>query len=190
MERRGWWLWLIVMGWLTPGLPAAAQDRPQSRFELGIGGGGETSLITNGADLRLRISVPRDRGRSVEAFVGGYRGTNGFDAGVYGLQVKRPVAWRRRPGVEPFATMGAMGLITRYGSRDCPLTCQAHDTIHVLPPFIGLVGGGVQYTVASRLAVRIESQVAIVLVVPIGVRVAAGVSIPLGRGTFRDGGSR
>ena len=54
---------------------------------------------------------------------------------------------------------------------------------HVLPPLLGLAGVGVQYTVTPHLAVRIESQAAIALIIPVGVRVAAGVPIPLGRVT-------
>lgn len=77
-----------------------------------------------------------------------------------------------------------MGLVARYETYDCPyVNCGPHMSTHVLPPFLGLAGVGVQYTVTPHLAVRFEAQAAIALIIPVGVRVAAGVSIPIGRVT-------
>ena len=49
----------------------------------------------------------------------------------------------------------------------------------VMPPIIGLVGGGVEQRLGRRIALRFEAQ-AVVFVVPAGVRMAAGVSVPIG----------
>jgi hypothetical protein len=47
-----------------------------------------------------------------------------------------------------------------------------------------LIGAGLQKKVANRLAVRVEGQVVTCLYLPVGVRAAAGVSIPIGRAAF------
>ena len=52
---------------------------------------------------------------------------------------------------------------------------------YVLPPLLLLAGAGFQHIVTPHLAVQLESQVGIALFIPVGIRVAAGVSIPLGR---------
>jgi hypothetical protein len=51
----------------------------------------------------------------------------------------------------------------------------------ITPPYIGLIGGGVQRRLAPRLAGRLETQVIMAIILPVGVRVATSVSVPLGR---------
>ena len=81
-------------------------DRP---VEIGVGSGGEVSFVGKGGDLCLTVTVPRIGGRSIEGFVGVYRGNNGYETGIYGFHVNRLIAGRRRPGVEPYVTFGLIG---------------------------------------------------------------------------------
>ena len=127
---------------------------------------------------------------SVELWRVSYRGDaieNFVTTGTYGFQITQPIDRGRRPGFQPFATFGLMGIFGRAEAYKCSNgSCQPYlNTTKVLPPLLGLAGVGVQYTVTPRLAVRVESQAAIVLIIPVGVRISAGVSIPLGR-VFSD----
>jgi hypothetical protein len=75
-----------------------------------------------------------------------------------------------------------MGIVARYQALDCShAPCRPYTSTQVLAPFLGVAGVGAQYAVAPHLAVRLESQAAVALIIPVGVRVAAGVSVPLGR---------
>jgi hypothetical protein len=192
MQRRQWWWCEVVACVLVSVLPLRAQPQqdPTSRpLEIGIAGGGEVSPISSGGDLRLNLTVPRSERRALEFFVGGYRGSNDFDLGVYGFQVRRPMAKRRRPGVEPFVTLGVMGFFDRFEASRCrDGGCRAERSFRVFPPVLGLIGVGAQYTIRPRLAVRVESQAAMALIIPVGFRFAAGVSMPLGGATFRHSG--
>ena len=156
---------------------------PERPVEINVGTGGVLSWAGNGGDLRVMVTVPHSERRSIEAFVGVYRGSDFFDTrGVYGFQIKQQIVKGRRPGIEPFMTFGVMGIVARYEEYDCLyVNCRPHMSTHVLPPFLGLVGGGVQYAVTPRLAMRLDYQAAIALIIPVGGRVAASVSIPLGR---------
>jgi hypothetical protein len=57
----------------------------------------------------------------------------------------------------------------------------ARTDTYVSLPLIGLIGGGYQHDIVRRLAVRVEAQAVMAFVLPVGVRMAAGVSVPLGR---------
>ena len=56
----------------------------------------------------------------------------------------------------------------------------ADSTGYLTPPFVGLVGFGVQRNLHRRLAVRVDVQALALLIIPVGVRAAAGVTIPVG----------
>jgi hypothetical protein len=51
----------------------------------------------------------------------------------------------------------------------------------VLPPVFGVIGGGVQRSIAEHLAVRAQIDMLTVLFIPVGVRGSVGVVVPLGR---------
>jgi hypothetical protein len=169
----------------TPAGPGEAPLTASRAVEIGVGVGGDVSFVGNGGDLRITVSVPRGARRSIEGFAGVYRGNDVFKTrGVYGFQIRQQMARGRRPRFEPFATFGLMGIVVRYQTSDCSYaSCRPYTSTHVLPPFLGLAGVGAQYAVTPHLAVRLEWQAAIALVIPVGVRMAAGVSIPLGRVT-------
>ena len=124
-------------------------DRP---VEIAVGAGGVLSWAGSGGDLRVMVSVPHSERRSIEGFAGVYRGNDFFDTrGVYGFQIRQEIMKGRRPGIRPFWTYGLMGIVARYETYDCPyVNCGPRMSTHVLPPFLGLVGGGVQYTVTPR----------------------------------------
>jgi hypothetical protein len=145
----------------------AAEDR---RVEIGGGIGTVASLWTGpfpGGDVRLTVPVS-ERGDVETLFAVSPSGT-GETLGFYGVQFRQRLR-HARSVVEPFLTYGGIGIFYRDDG----------DSM-VTPPVIGFVGGGVEHRVHRRLAVRVEAQAIVLLVVPIGVRVAAGVSVPIGR---------
>ena len=151
---------------------------------MSIGGGGVASIVGNGGDVRVMFSFPRSERRAFEGFVGGYSGgADSLDVkAVYGFQVRERIRKRTRRQVEPFWTYGAMGAIVRYQTSSCVnRQCTSEFVTRPLPPFMGLVGAGVEYAVNPRLAVRFDCQAGLALVVPVGVRAGASVSIPIGR---------
>ena len=194
--RSGWPVTVLAL-LATSAVPVAAQqpteiaaghiERP---VQIGVGVGGVTSFVGNGGDVRVTVSVPLGERRSIDGFVAAYRGDaieNFVTTGTYRFQITQPIDRGRRPGFQFFATFGLMGIFGRAEAYKCSNgSCQPYlNTTKVLPPLLGLAGVGVQYTVTPRLAVRVESQAAIFLIIPVGIRVSAGVSIPLGH-VFSD----
>jgi hypothetical protein len=111
--------------------------------------------------------------------------------GFYGVQFRHDFAGRDAV-VKPFLTYGIIGVFGREHGYDVHYVSDGVVTdrhiggdTFVTPPFIGLVGGGIQRRVSSRLAVRFEAQAVVALVIPAGVRFAAGVTVPVGRATPR-----
>jgi hypothetical protein len=151
-----------------------------------------------GGDVRLTFPVS-DR-FAVETLVAATPTFADFTAGFYGVQVKQRIRKGASATVQPFVSYGAIGVFAHYhddeyrytSASSLPVVVPSHRGTFVSPPLLGLIGGGVQRSVASRLAVRIEAQAVMALVLPVGVRVAAGVSVPIGRLTpaTRTGASR
>jgi hypothetical protein len=90
--------------------------------------------------------------------------------GFYGVQFRQYVRGIGNARLEPFVTYGAMGVFYRE-----------YSGMAATPPILGFVGGGLQQRIARRAAVRVEAQGIAAFVIPVGVRVAAGVSVPIGR---------
>lgn len=178
MRSFAWAVSLVAVS----AVPAFAQERNRP-VEIGLGATGVVTWITSGGDLRASISIPVNDRVSMEFFGGPYGGSDRLGLpikGFYGVQLKREIDRGSRAGLTPFLTFGAAGVVASYDTYDCPFgNCRRRSTL-VLPPMIGLIGGGVQYTVNPRLAVRVEAQGVIALIVPAGVRVSVGVSIPVG----------
>jgi hypothetical protein len=109
--------------------------------------------------------------------------------GFYGVQFRHDFRRGATSSVQSFMTCGGIGVFgrqrgydVRSTSREGVLTTRHVDgDSFVTPPFIGLVGGGVQRSVARHLTVRVDAQAVVAFVLPVGVRVAAGVSVPVGR---------
>jgi hypothetical protein len=171
---------------LTCGCAASATAQPAERphVELGVSGGGVVTWFLGGHGIPggdVRITVPTSRRRAFEGFVGLTPAVSDATTGFYGLLVKQRLGDETNPNVEQFFSYGLVGGFSRYRTTDYRNPSVSHSKTLITPPFIGLIGGGVQYRVAPRVKVRLESQLVMALILPVGVRVAGGVSVPLGK---------
>jgi hypothetical protein len=134
-----------------------------------------------GVDLRVSGAVPVTERRSIELFAGVSESGDVLNTqGVYGVQIRR-LHGSDNANRQTYTSAGFMGVVTRYEAPDCLYAdCDWTSTNHVTPPFLLLLGGGVDFHAKPRLKVHLESQVALALYVPVSVRVGIGVSIPLG----------
>jgi hypothetical protein len=150
-----------------------AQSAEVRKVEIGVGAGGAFSWWVGGGAIAggdVRVSVPATRRSMFEAIVAVTPIDDGQVAGIYGAQMRRRIGRREDPDCETFVTYGLIGAFVHAN----------HGSL-VTPPLIGLVGAGVQQRLADRLALRVEAQAVIALVIPVGARVAVGLSVPLGR---------
>jgi hypothetical protein len=171
------------------GVPAGS-SRP---IEIRVGGTGVASWLSFGGGVRGTVVVPIGERLSLDLFGGPYWGMENDDfsedvVAFYGAQVTRRIDRGRRAGFEPFLSFGGEGFIykdrTYYYPYPCAFPgCAVEPRTHtrILPPIMGLVGFGVQKTLSPHLALHIEVQGMIALVVPAGVRAGISLSIPLGR---------
>ena len=82
-----------------------------------------------------------------------------------------------------------MGWYRHVPAQDFPYTYAGKSEVfhrpsetEIIPPVFALVGLGVERRVATRLALRADVQGLVCVVYPVtGLRMSAGVSIPLGR---------
>jgi hypothetical protein len=165
---------------------AAAPHRP---IELSVGGTGVASWLSFGGGIRATIAIPIGERLSLDVFGGPYWGAENGNlseevVAFYGAQVTRRIDRGRRLGFEPFLTFGGEGVIYRdeFFSYPCfPGGCQPQSHIRIFPPVIGLIGFGVQKTLSPRLALRMDVQGMVAIVIPAGVRAGISLSIPLGQ---------
>ena len=163
---------------------ATAQPAEPPHVEIGASGGGVVTWFYGGHGIAggdVRITVPTSRRRAVEGFVGLTPAASNATTGFYGLLLKRRIGDETDPDVEQFFSWGVVGGFSRYRTTDYRNPSVSHTKTFITPPFIGLIGGGVQRRIAPRLSVRMESQLVMALILPVGVRVAGGLSVPLGR---------
>jgi hypothetical protein len=118
--------------------------------------------------------------KSIEA-IGGVSAVRvaGDTVGFYGVQIQQRLRREAGSNVQPFISYGVIGVFFKSGPDYRYKPGPSHNI--VTPPFIGLIGGGAQRRFTSRLNGRLEVQAVMALVVPVGVRVSAGVSVPVGR---------
>ena len=167
----------------SAGVESAAFGARQARpVEVLLGVDGVTSWIGNGRDVRLSISAPKGERLSFEFFGGGYHDVgaqNQYDTdAIYGFQIKQRIMSRLRPGIEPFVTYGAMGIVGRQLCGKTP--CRPAKPAQVVPPFLGLLGAGVQHAITPHLGLRIEAQGGFFAFIPVGLRLSAAVTVPFG----------
>ena len=166
---------IVVAGTLWPARAQAGQGRP---VELGVGTGGVLSWLDGatapGADLR--VSLPFTDRTDIEPLIAlRFTRQDGRVEGFYGAHMRRRIGMHRDDATfQPYATFGLIGLFMH--------TRESFGSSHavVSPPFLMLVGGGVQHPVNGRLAVRVEAQAVTFLFMPLGMRVATGVSVATG----------
>jgi hypothetical protein len=169
---------MVVLGWASS---VNAQTFERQSVELGIGAGGAASWwAPSVGGPEVRVSVPMGDRKSIEA-IGGVSAVrvDGDTVGFYGVQIRQRL--RREPGshVQPFVSYGVIGVI--FSSRSGYQFGPGGSHTLVTPPFIGLIGGGAQRRITSRLNGRLEVQAVMALVVPVAVRLSAGVSVPVGK---------
>ncbi len=176
---------LLICGF-APSATAQPAERPH--VEIGASVGGVLTWFYGGHGMPggdVRITVPTSRRRAFEGFVGLTPAVSDATTGFYGLLVKQRIGDDTDPDVEQFFSWGVVGGFSHYRATDYRNPSVSHSKTVITPPFIGLIGGGVQRRVAPRLSVRMESQLVMALILPVGVRVAAGVSVPLGKFSSR-----
>jgi hypothetical protein len=172
---------LLMCGCATS---ATAQPAERPNVEIGASVGGVLTWFYGGHGMPggdVRITVPTSRRRAFEGFVGLTPAVSNATTGFYGLLVKQRIGDDTDPDVEQFFSWGVVGGFSHYRSTEYQNPSVSRSKTIITPPFIGLIGGGVQHRVAPRLKVRLESQLVMALILPVGVRVAGGVSVPLGR---------
>jgi hypothetical protein len=180
----------VIVGLLLMSATATgARAQALQHVEVGAGVGAAVSWWgspVGGGDAR--VTVPLNERFAVEGLIAFLATRGDWTAGIYGIQVKQRLRRSERPASHAFVSYGLVGGFARYHENEYRYTqpngslviVPAHTDTYVSPPFIGFIGGGVQHAVARRLAVRVEAQAVMPLFVPVGVRVAAGVSVPLG----------
>jgi hypothetical protein len=155
---------------LAAAAPAARAQNAHTPIEIGVSAGSIVSWFTDpfaGGDVR--VTVPVNDAGDVEVLAGLPTAATRHEdiAGFYGVQFRHRIRKGATETFQPFATYGGMGLF--IGGRNA----------WVMPPIIGLVGGGVEQRLARGIALRVEAQ-GVVAFVPAGIRLAAGVSVPIG----------
>jgi hypothetical protein len=169
---------MAILGWASS---VNAQTSERRSVELGIGAGGAASWwAPSVGGPEVRVSAAMGDRKSIEA-IGGVSAVRvaGDTVGFYGVQIQQRLRREAGSDVQPFISYGVIGVFfnTRSDYRFGP---SASRTL-VTPPFIGLIGGGAQRRIASRLNGRLEVQAVMALVVPVAMRVSAGVSVPVGK---------
>jgi len=178
----------LIVSCLAPA-HAAAQEAPDPKppsrpTTVDVVFGGMLSYGGGGVDLRVSTAIPVSERKSIELFAGVSESGDVFDTrGVYGLQFRRMLGGKKAD-YQAYTSVGVMGLVARWKSRDCVhANCDWTSSNEVLPPLLVLFGGGVDFDVKPRLRMHLESQIAVFLFEPVSVRVGIGLSIPLGRTT-------
>lgn len=178
---------------------ASAQDRLPP-VEVGVGLAGlmttqyEDFFTSDFAipSFTARITVPVTPRFSFEgAFDIGHRSGEHFRRldGLYVFQVKQRLQSTTRGSFHAFLTYGAGGYYERFSQKEVhatlpngtPTVTRAFQYTEWEGPAATLIGGGVQCGVAKRVSARAEAQMVSFLVIPLGVRIAGSVSIPIGR---------
>lgn len=147
---------------------AHAQGFAHTPVEVGVSVVSWFTEPFNGGDFRVTVPV-NDTG-DVEVLGGPPTAATRHDdvAGFYVAQFRQRIRKGATATFQPFATYGGMGLFI------------SGPHAWVMPPFIGLVGAGVQQQLGRRVSVRLEAQGVVAFIFPAAIRMAAGVSVPLG----------
>ena len=170
---------MVILGWASS---VNAQTFDRQSVELGIGAGGAASWWSSSgvAGPEVRVSAPIGDRKTIEA-IGGVSAVRvaGDTVGFYGVQMRQRLRRAEDGDVQPFISYGVIGVFINSHS-DHRYEAGPSSTFATLP-FIGLIGGGAQRRLTPRLNARLEVQAVMALVVPVGVRVSAGLSVPVGK---------
>lgn len=198
MNRLVRWVLAIVIVGSAAGRAAAQESRPPVEVGAGIGALMTVpyeDFFTNdfaspAGDLRL--SVPMSPRFSFEATGSLGRRGNQFNTrleGLYLLQIKQRLRSATRGGFHAFLAYGLAGYWARVSQKEVR-SLQPNGEYVVHPafkyteweqPLATFAGGGVQYALSPHVALRTEVRLVSLVFLPMGVRVAGSVSIPIGR---------
>jgi hypothetical protein len=122
----------------------------------------------------VRLTVPVAARGDVEVLtaVGASPDRSAGVVGFYGGQYRRLLGRRRTDGGQAFLTFGGIGVFAHT---------PGYTTVS--PPLLGIVGGGFEQRVSRRLSLRVDGQAIVLLFIPVGVRLAGGIAVPIGSAT-------
>jgi hypothetical protein len=180
---------LIVASSLFVAASAGAQPSSGNNIEIGGGGGVLSSWEHSQPGGDLRVTFPVNHRIAIDALVAMAPAQHNETFGLYGVLVKHRIGSRPASDLQPFLSYGVIGIFVRYHEEEyryrsatgSTIVSPAYDHGYVSPPLFGMFGGGVERRVLPRLSVRVEAQAVMFLVLPVGVRIAAGASVPIGR---------
>jgi hypothetical protein len=140
----------------------------------------------------VRMTLPLTARFALEGIVTMRRDSAEFShrtLGLYAFQIKQRIARGTSGSVHPFVTYGAAGYYSRISQQEVVSTLPdgrmevtpAAVYTDTDPPVTTLVGGGLQYEFARRVALRIDGQMLMFpVIIPTGTRLSVGVSQPFG----------
>jgi hypothetical protein len=188
-------------GFLSIAAAAAAQTRPP--FEVGVGFGGVATVPYEdilgdgpaGPAFDVRATAPLSRRFAVEAMLTAGRSSTEFytrSEGLFLFQLRQRLESTVRGPFHAFLTYGATGYWAHVNQKEVRFTDNAGREIvspayrytEIDEPVVAVLGGGVHYALGRRAAIRADIQYVTFVYIPLGVRFAGGVSIPLG-GSFQ-----
>jgi hypothetical protein len=177
---------------------AAFAQQPMPRPELGIGITGLSSyqyedfLVSDFPvpSVTARVTLPMTPRFSFDGSVDvGRRSSDQFSRtdALYLFQVKQRLQSTTRGSFHAFLSYGVGVYQQRFHQKEVHATLPNGEptvtrefTFTEWEGGATLIGGGVQFDVAKRLSLRAEAQMVSFVVIPVGVRVTGGVSIPIG----------
>jgi hypothetical protein len=181
---------------LTTGDAAAQDMRPPAEVGVSFGGMFTTDHEDFGfggarqATGDVRLTLPLTPRFSFEAIVTAGRRQDVVERrieGLYVLQIKQQLRSAVRGAFHPFLTYGVAGYHAHVRRRP-PGTGAAVSFREIAGPWAVIAGGGGQYQLTPRLALRAEAQLVAMVYLPIALRSSVGVSIPLG--SYRGASTR
>ncbi len=202
MTRTSQHAWLTIVIWLGLSVGAAAQQagsdqKPVADIGVSLGkllppvyGDYQTQDLKE-RTIDVRASIPMSPRFSLEAAVMIGRRNSPFltrTEGLYFIQARQRLRSLERGRLRPFLVYGVAGYYAHVAVAaqsirqpdgsviDRPATSFNESD----PPLFTTFGGGVEYRVAPRLALRADAQLTTLLYLPLGLRVSGGVTVPLG----------
>jgi hypothetical protein len=186
-------------------LAQSVTQPPRPPVELGIGFDkiwtygyfGEVGLEGfDAAAVSLRGTFPFTPRYAIEGIVSAQRREERFPGSawsnevtevMYAVQVKKGLR-ATDTKLHGFATFGAAGAIHHRVRPERTVLAPAGTVLviprsvdrTVVPPVGALLGGGAQYDFGRRTAFRADAQVAMLLHLPVAVRVSASLTVPFG----------
>lgn len=195
---------LLACGAILCGTPDVVLAQARPPFEFGVGFGGVATvpyedILGDGPTapaIDVRTTAPLTPRFAVEGvFTVGRSSTDYYrrTEGLFLIQVRQRLASATRGAFHGFLTYGATGYWARVSQKEVRFVDDAGQ-LQVSPgfqyteidePVVAVLGGGVQYALGRRAAIRADAQYVTFVYIPLGVRFSGGVSVPLGSGYTR-----